>query len=75
MLEEAGEAIAEVLEGGAGDGTASRARDEIVAEFQRVESIVPEIVRAWRESSTFRRSCCTLMKSKRSASAHRSRGT
>ena len=58
-LEDAGEATGEVLEDGAGDGTASLARDEFVAEFHRVESIEPEVVRAWRENHTFRRSCCT----------------
>ena len=49
VLEEAGEAIAEVLEDGAGDGTASLARDELFAEFHKVENIVPEVMRAWRE--------------------------
>ena len=73
-FEEAGEATGEVLEDGAGDGTASLARDEFVAEFHRVESIVPGVMRAWREKSKFRRSCCTQMESKGSASAHRSRG-
>ena len=73
-LEEAGEATGEVLEDGAGDGTASLARDEFVAEFHRVESIVPEVMRAWRQKSKIRRSCCTQMKSKGSASAHRYRG-
>ena len=58
-LEEAGEATGEVLEDGADDGTASLARDEIVAEFHRVESIVPEVMRARREESIFRRSYCT----------------
>lgn len=48
-FKEAGEANGEVLQDGAGVGTASRARDEFVAEFQRVESIVPEVMRAWRE--------------------------
>lgn len=59
VLEEAGEATGEVLEDGAGDGTASLARDKFVAEFHRVESIVPEVMRAWREKSVFRRSHCT----------------
>ena len=70
-LEEAGEATGEMLEDGAGDGTATLARD---AEFHRVDSIVPEVMRAWREKSRFRRSCCAQMKAKGGAPAHRFRG-
>ena len=53
--EEADVAIGEVLDDGAGDGTASLARDELAAEFHRVESIVCKVVRAWRENKEIRR--------------------
>ena len=49
VLKEAGEATVEVLEDRAGDGTASLAKDEFVAEFHRLESIVLGVMRARRE--------------------------
>ena len=54
-LEEVGEATVEVMEDGAGDGTATLARDEFVAEFHSVESIVLGVMRAWRENKEIRR--------------------
>ena len=71
-LEEAGDATGEVLEHGPGVWTASLARDVFVAKFHSVESIMPEVMRAWREICLFRRSHALKRVSKGSASAHRS---